>query len=60
MIMFERREDVAPICPYCKKPLRNVWYRELKVDLGKRSLYFCPECKSCLGVSHRKGLTFGW
>ena len=60
MISFEQREDVAPVCPYCKKEIVRVWYRELKCDLGKKCLYFCSECKSTLGVSHRKGLTFGW
>ena len=60
MMLFEQREDVRPTCPYCKKEINTVWYRDLKGDLGKRCLYFCPECKSVLGVSHRKGLTFGW
>lgn len=60
MILFEKREDVAPKCPHCNKEILSIWYRELKGDLGKRCLYFCPECHSCLGVSHRKGLTFGW
>ena len=60
MIQFEEKFDITPVCPYCKYELRNVFYREMKGDLGKRCLYFCPECKSTLGVSHRKGLTFGW
>jgi len=60
MIYFEQRNDVAPICPHCKAELAKICYREMKGDLGKRSLYFCPNCKACLGVSHRKGLTFGW
>jgi len=60
MIIFEQREDVAPVCPHCKKEIARVWYRELKCDLGKKCLYFCSECKGTLGVSHRKGLTFGW
>jgi len=59
MIPFEKKEDVLPICPNCKKELRTVWYRELKGDLEKRCIYFCPECRSSLGVSHRKGLTMG-
>ena len=60
MITFEKREDEKPICPHCKKEITHVWYREIKGDLGKRCLYFCPGCRACLGVSHRKGLTFGW
>jgi len=56
MITFEKKEEVVPICPHCKKELTNVWFRQLKQDLGKRCIYFCPQCKSCLGVSHRKGI----
>lgn len=60
MITFQRRDDIRPLCPFCKKELTHVCYCEIKGDLGKRCLYFCPECHSTLGVSHRKGLTFGW
>ena len=56
MITFEKKEGVAPICPHCKKELTRMWYQQFKGDLGKRCIYFCPECKSCLGVSHRKGI----
>ena len=59
MIMFQQRDDVAPVCPHCKKEIAYVCYRQLKADMGKRCLYFCPECRAVLGVSHRKGLTFG-
>jgi len=60
MIFFEKNNDVSPICPHCKREITKVCYRELGGDLGKRCLYFCPTCKACLGVSHRKGLTFGF
>ncbi len=60
MIQFENRPDVFPICPHCKQEIHRVLYREMKGDLGKRCLYFCSECRAILGVSHRKGLTFGW
>ncbi len=59
MIQFEQRPDVFPTCPHCKQDLDRVWYREMKGDLGKRCLYFCPKCRAALGVSHRKGLTMG-
>jgi len=39
------KKDVAPICPHCKKELTKVWYQQLKGDLGKRCLYFCPRTK---------------
>ena len=60
MIPFVKKEDVAANCPSCKAPLHEIWYRELKGDLGKRCLYFCPKCRAALGVSHRKGLTMGF
>ncbi len=60
MMVFQQKEDIKPKCPYCNKEIEKVWFRIMKDDLGKRSLYFCPECKAVLGVSHRKGLTFGW
>ncbi len=60
MIPTEKKDDVVPLCPHCKAELARLWFRELPKDLGKRVIYFCPECRCCLGISHRKGLTFGW
>ena len=61
MIAFEKNEQVTPACPHCKKELTKVWFQQIKGDLGKRCIYFCPECKSSLGFSHRKGLVpFGF
>ncbi|MHC4946084.1 MAG: hypothetical protein ACYTG7_23990 [Planctomycetota bacterium] len=60
MIPFKEKEEIDPVCPHCKEAIKKIYYRELKGDLGKRCIYFCPKCKSCLGISHRKGLTFGW
>jgi len=59
MITIVEKKDVSPRCPHCKKDITNLWFQELSKDLGKRCLYFCPECRSCLGISHRKGLTMG-
>ena len=59
MIVLEEKPDITPICPHCKAPLSSVWFRELRGILGKRYLYFCPSCSSCLGVSHRKGFFMG-
>jgi hypothetical protein len=59
MITSEERNDITPICPHCKATLSNIWFRELGGVLGKRYLYFCPSCKCCLGVSHRKGFWMG-
>jgi hypothetical protein len=60
MITVEERQELWPICPYCKKEIERLWFRKLPKDMGKRCLYFCPNCRSCLGISHRKGLTMGF
>ncbi|MDF1545379.1 MAG: hypothetical protein P1R58_09785 [bacterium] len=54
-----KRDDIAPICPYCKREIKSVAFSEMTGDLGKRFIYFCTDCKAVIGVSHRKGLTFG-
>jgi len=59
MVTFEKADGILPICPHCKNELRRIFFQDVKEDMGKRSLYFCPECRSPLGVSHRKGMTFG-
>ena len=59
MIDMEERNDVTPICPHCGEGLSQVWFRELRGALGKRYVYFCPECRKVLGVSHRKGFWMG-
>lgn len=59
MIHFEKKDDISPVCPHCKSEIVKVWFSEVKGDMGKRCLYFCPYCRCCLGVSHRKGLTMG-
>ncbi len=59
MITLKKDNDQVPVCPHCKTELTEVRFQEIKGDLGKRCLYFCPECRSCLGVSHRKGLIMG-
>jgi uncharacterized protein YbaR (Trm112 family) len=59
MIELEEHLAVLPICPHCKAELQTVAYRELRGILGKRFIYFCPNCRSALGVSHRKGFWMG-
>ncbi|MFC1489763.1 hypothetical protein ACFL6K_00990 [Candidatus Latescibacterota bacterium] len=59
MVTFENADDILPICPHCKNEISKILYQAVKEDLGKRVIYFCPECRSSLGVSQRKGLTFG-
>ena len=59
MIQLEQKENTTPICPFCKDELNTIWFQELSGFLGKRFAYFCPKCRSILGVSHRKGFWMG-
>ncbi len=59
MIHVEEKENVNPICPHCEKDLKTVWIHPVKSTFGKRYVYFCPECKKTLGVTHRKGFWMG-
>ena len=59
MMEIEERSDIQPLCPHCKGELITMAYRELSGLLGKRYVYFCPNCRSVLGVSHRKGFWMG-
>lgn len=59
MIECIEKRDVTPICPHCNEPLTALWYRVLSGLLGKRYVYFCPQCRKALGVSHRKGFWMG-
>ena len=59
-LKLERETRTGPKCPHCEKDLASVSYRELKGGAwGKRYIYFCPSCRSTLGVSHRKGFWMG-
>lgn len=59
MIRLEEKNDVLPICPHCKSAIQKLLFQELETFLGKRNLYFCPNCHATLGVSHRKGFWMG-
>jgi len=59
MIPTEEHEKINPLCPHCKKEIFKMFFREMFTVFGKRYIYFCPECKSVLGVSHRKGFWMG-
>jgi uncharacterized protein with PIN domain len=59
MISLVQRDDVTPICPYCEVELHDVSFQELSGFLGRRYVYFCPQCHKVLGLSHRKGLWMG-
>lgn len=59
MIRLEEKKDVCPVCPHCAVELKTLWCREVESVFGKRYVYFCPECRKVLGVSHRKGFWMG-
>jgi hypothetical protein len=59
MLEMQERIDVLPMCPHCKYELPTIDFRELGGMFGKRYIYFCPNCRAVLGVSHRKGFWMG-
>jgi len=59
MIELTEKNDINPVCPHCKTEIRNLWYQELEGVFGKRYIYYCSNCRSSLGVSHRKGFWMG-
>lgn len=59
MINLVHKTDVVPVCPHCETKLDTLWFREIRGFLGKRYIYFCPQCRRCLGISHRKGFFMG-
>ena len=59
MIGSVEKTEVLPICPHCERELNTVWYQNVHGVFGKRYIYFCPECRKVLGVSHRKGFWMG-
>ena len=59
-LTLTRDAESLPKCPDCKKDIDAVSYTELYGGFwGRRYIYFCPGCRSTLGVSHRKGFFMG-
>jgi len=59
MIDCREKNDETPVCPHCSAVLDKVHCRRLTSTFGKRYIYFCPNCKKVLGISHRKGFWMG-
>jgi uncharacterized protein with PIN domain len=59
MTQLVEKRDVTPLCPHCSAQLTAIAFRELRAFLGRRYIYFCPNCHKVLGVSHRKGFWMG-
>lgn len=58
-IQVEEVTDVDPLCPHCEHAIRRVLVKRVEAFLGVRLLYFCPDCRKVLGISHRKGFWMG-
>ena len=59
MIPVLETKDLIPICPHCQAQIQSVYAHELQSQFGRRYIYFCPQCRKVLGVSHRKGFWMG-
>ena len=59
-LRLRQEASATPKCPHCNRGLNEVSFSELRGGFfGKRYIYFCPSCRSVLGVSHRKGFWMG-
>ena len=51
MRIQEAPEDVYPLCPSCKRELRDLWKKTSVTGLaGVTVLIFCPHCHICLSI----------
>lgn len=50
---FVKRDDIAPICPYCDIGLKDIYYQEKGPGFiaSKTTIYFCPHCNKVLGIA---------
>ena len=59
MLQLEQRDDICPVCPHCEEELAGIYMTEIQSVLGRRYVYFCPNCRKVLGVAQRKGYLAG-
>lgn len=52
MLLLEERDDLQPECPYCGITLDRLYYRRIRQMITGRRVYFCPQCRKVLGVTH--------
>jgi DNA-directed RNA polymerase subunit RPC12/RpoP len=52
MLLLQEREDLQPECPHCGIALDRLYYHRIRPMITARRIYFCPECRKVLGVSH--------
>ena len=46
-----RRDDLAPVCPFCEAELGEIYMRKPKgpFGAGRGFIFFCPTCRKVLG-----------
>ena len=54
-----QEEAYQPKCPFCEAAVTKLYMAEIASNFGRRYVYYCPECRKVLGVSHRKGFWMG-
>jgi hypothetical protein len=59
VIEIEETTNLNPKCPHCKTEIIKLYVKEIRGFFGRRYVYFCPECRAVLGISHRKGFWMG-
>ena len=51
MRVEEAPEDVYPLCPCCKRELRDLWKKTFRTSFfSTKVLIFCPHCHTCLDI----------
>jgi uncharacterized protein with PIN domain len=52
MLKLEETEELWPVCPHCEATLECLLYRRIRQAITSRRVYFCPECRKVVGVTH--------
>jgi uncharacterized protein with PIN domain len=62
-ITLEIKDDLSPLCPHCSVEITKLYAKKVQTPEGGgkiipyyRHIYFCPNCKKTLGISHTKGI----
>lgn len=62
-IALELKEELSPVCPYCQTEIKKLFAKKIECAEGGakikpyyRYIYFCPNCKKTLGITHTRGI----
>jgi uncharacterized Zn-finger protein len=56
MKIDEAPEDAIPMCPYCKKELREIWIKTKGIGwIEQKQVLMCPYCQAFLAYG-----SFSW